>query len=296
VLVAFVLAATVSCDEPKGAAREIVDAMIERYAKAKTYADRGVESNDRGWRQSFKTAYIRSRGMRFELSQGSTSLVDLVLWIRGRRGAIVVSGRERAGVTRRRAFALAKQVSGRAPTIVPALIGSPRDRTSLLRGLTTLHVDGEEVVDQRRWWRIRGRLAEGSPITMWIENGTWVLRKVQIVTWWIEHVTTTIEYETAVVNGLVGWDEVLPPDRWWIGVALDHGGRRIARVFDDTPAKHAGLQVGDELLFVDNAPVSKHGDVTSAIQRAHGLRVFFVVRRGDEVFETSIVPVLHKRD
>src|SRR5690242_14486542 len=57
----------------------------------------------------------------------------------------------------------------------------------------------------------------------------------------------------------------------WIGIELDkgaHGGSKVKRVLDGTPAQRAGLHDGDEVLTVDDVPADSPRALIEHVQRA----------------------------
>ncbi len=66
-----------------------------------------------------------------------------------------------------------------------------------------------------------------------------------------------------------------------VEVTLDQGAFRIISPIDDTPAQHAGLYAGDELISIDTEPVLGRtlDQVTDALRGAPGTLVQLAIRR-----------------
>lgn len=78
-----------------------------------------------------------------------------------------------------------------------------------------------------------------------------------------------------------------------IGITIEYyqEGNRIIEVFDNSPAKNAGIQVGDVLLSVDDQDVYSNGasDISDVIKK-HKLydKISVVVKRGEEEKELFV--------
>lgn len=75
-----------------------------------------------------------------------------------------------------------------------------------------------------------------------------------------------------------------------IEVTLDEGAFRIIAPIDDTPAEHAGLYAGDELISIDTEPVLGRtlDQVTDALRGAPGTSVQLAVRRDGSDLDFAI--------
>ncbi|WP_266368999.1 aspartyl protease family protein [Tellurirhabdus rosea] len=65
----------------------------------------------------------------------------------------------------------------------------------------------------------------------------------------------------------------------------------VERIIDDSPAAQAGLEEGDELLFINNAPAGQLNisEIYKIMQKGEGKAVGLIVRRSGRVFFTEIV-------
>jgi len=65
----------------------------------------------------------------------------------------------------------------------------------------------------------------------------------------------------------------------------------VERIIDDSPAARAGLQEGDELLFINNAPARQLNisEIYKIMQRGEGKAVGLMVRRSGQVFFTEVI-------
>jgi peroxiredoxin len=69
----------------------------------------------------------------------------------------------------------------------------------------------------------------------------------------------------------------------WLGVGIEDGQRgvRVTEVIEGTPAEHAGLAVGDEIVRLDGRPLTTRGDLLTRLHgRKSGERVAIEVARG----------------
>ncbi|GAA4447021.1 hypothetical protein GCM10023091_41240 [Ravibacter arvi] len=80
------------------------------------------------------------------------------------------------------------------------------------------------------------------------------------------------------------------------GLEIRAGGEKfkdifITHVLDKSPANVAGLQPGDQLMFLNNRPVQEMNisEVYKLLQRGHGKSVEMLVKRKGEVFFTQVV-------
>jgi carboxyl-terminal processing protease len=75
-----------------------------------------------------------------------------------------------------------------------------------------------------------------------------------------------------------------------VEVTFDEGAFRIIAPIDDTPAKHAGLYAGDELISIDTKPVLGNtlDQVTNALRGEPGTSVQLAVRRDGSDLDFAI--------
>jgi peroxiredoxin len=69
----------------------------------------------------------------------------------------------------------------------------------------------------------------------------------------------------------------------WLGIGIEDGQRgvRITEVIEGTPAQHAGLAVGDEIVRLDGRALSTSDDLLTRLHgRANGAEVSIEVARG----------------
>lgn len=93
----------------------------------------------------------------------------------------------------------------------------------------------------------------------------------------------------------------------WLGVGIVrglHGGVRISEIIDDTPAAHAGLDTGDEILAVGSEPVTAPNELITAVGKHRiGEGVDLRVWRDGRILDTRVMlmgkpseeEILHRR-
>lgn len=64
----------------------------------------------------------------------------------------------------------------------------------------------------------------------------------------------------------------------------------IGSVIADSPAERADLRPGDEILKVDEAPISTWPDVVQRVRSSPDLPIAFAVRRGEELLSMRVTP------
>lgn len=87
--------------------------------------------------------------------------------------------------------------------------------------------------------------------------------------------------------------ELLVPVGRIVGLELSGGNVNVAAFEDGLSqrAKDAGLQIGDELLFIDDVPIESVGDVRRALNLSDG-RVELTVRRSGQELTLRMEPVI----
>ena len=81
------------------------------------------------------------------------------------------------------------------------------------------------------------------------------------------------------------------------GFTLGLGGVQVISICEiltndgvASPAKEAGIQVGDMIINFDGAEIKSAGDIDAALSRYHGGRVTVTVKSGDGIEKMAIVP------
>ena len=67
---------------------------------------------------------------------------------------------------------------------------------------------------------------------------------------------------------------------------------RVGSISPGMPAEQIGLQAGDEIVMIDERPINNWNDVVANIERRPGEEITLVVKRGEQIFETAVVPKL----
>lgn len=106
---------------------------------------------------------------------------------------------------------------------------------------------------------------------------------------------TTAETIQAVLPRLLAGEKIPKPKFAFLGVGLGRNARPnepgcvIGVVSDDAPAKKAGIQVGDSILTIDNAPVHDYLELRRLLfLRQPGEEVTVKLRRGEEEKELRV--------
>jgi regulator of sigma E protease len=84
-------------------------------------------------------------------------------------------------------------------------------------------------------------------------------------------------YAILVVTFMLGWQEILP-------------GATIEEIVPDSPAEMAGLEVGDVVLYANDAYVENRVVLIDEIQENIGEPVDLTVERGGEMVDLSVTP------
>lgn len=80
-----------------------------------------------------------------------------------------------------------------------------------------------------------------------------------------------------------------PSGRGYLGIRCeDAGGAKVAEVYDDSPAAHAGLQVGDVITLVDRQYIAFCADLAREIASRPGQRVSLSVLRDGKTIEVQV--------
>jgi regulator of sigma E protease len=74
------------------------------------------------------------------------------------------------------------------------------------------------------------------------------------------------------------------------GVPETAVGTFVTDVLPNSPAKEAGLQVGDIIVGADDATFKYNGDLISYVDQAKGKEITLRIQRGDEMINTPIIP------
>jgi regulator of sigma E protease len=65
---------------------------------------------------------------------------------------------------------------------------------------------------------------------------------------------------------------------------------RVGQVFEDSPAKHAGIMEGDVITAIDGHSIELWEELSKAVEKSNGKKLSLHVRRGDEFYVTSLIP------
>src|SRR6202042_3366931 len=75
----------------------------------------------------------------------------------------------------------------------------------------------------------------------------------------------------------------------WLGVWFDPGGLRVRTVMADSPAEHAGIQVGDEIRSIEGVAVASVHDVQQRVAVIPaGKRVAIALQRAGKPIDVPV--------
>jgi peroxiredoxin len=245
----------------------ILARMEQTYASATTYSDHGtVETSS--WTLSFETAFIRDQRLRFEYSAGGRRSHWARVWSDFRHTYTEASrDREITDDGLRIGKPLAVKAGSSAGSsvlitglLLPDLVGrSPTD------DLSAPAILREETLGGSKCWVIGGQDRRGKDVSLWIDQGSYVLRKLVD-----DH--HTIELEPQIGTRLdaanipppditatpaVRRKPFLPPT---LGLYLDGESTKVAFVIPGGPAFRASIVPGDTLVALDGSAMSNGGE------------------------------------
>ena len=309
---------------PRAAA--ILDAMAKTYAQAGSYTDRGevVTTGRYPRRMPFATVFVRPAAFRFEFEvlrssepprDGAGPRPDLssLIWTIGSL-VYMASPHENAELAKGDAltnadletdlgFALlhagrsSSMVSYRVPWML--LFGGPGDK------LDDPSIAGEDTIDGRSCWQITGLDWNREPVTLSIDEATFVLRRVygpddksgamDVTTY---HPVLNAPVDAVQLAGpdiAVGPPALLAPptvqvaaDRW-IGVTAD-ADMVLTVVAADSPAARAKLQLGDQIVSLDGVPVARFAELSERVKHTPiGATLRVGIFRAGKVIEVAVV-------
>ena len=265
-----------------GNAQDIYDEMLQRYARAKSYADHGeatIEAVTAGGIErdqlTFATHYVRGDRFRFDLAVERDPQKAIELWsdkthtylkaffndtIIDYGTNLVAALRAPAGIT-----------AGLTTELPLALL----DRHARPTAVRVVPSNGP-------LWHLVATF-EGHDIELYIDRKSLLVtrteRELHSVQTTSRPVATvikvTVTYEGAVDGNVViaAPELTLPvvPDGppAWLGILTDSTTSRVQQVIPGAPADTAGVKVGDEVVSIDGHVVATGKDV---VDNAHKLR------------------------
>jgi thiol-disulfide isomerase/thioredoxin len=265
---------------------QIYDWMLQRYAYAKTYSDRGevtievVSGTDSDREQlSFATSYVQDDKFRFEMTVEHDPKKTLELWSNKTHtyikaffnDSIVDYGADLVAALRAPAG-----ITAGLTTEVPLALLDRHARPTAVK----------VVPNTDPVWDLIATI-DGHEIELLIDRESLLVQRIvrmqqtvatpshpNIVT-----IKTTITYHAAidrtVTAAMVKPPELLtlpivpdgPPA--WLGILTDPTSSRVQQVIPGAPADVAGVKVGDEVVSIDGHAVTTGKDV---VDNAHKLR------------------------
>lgn len=298
-------------------AAELVSEMAAAYASTSSYEDRGeVTTAFSGQHSSttklaFTTGFARGRRFRFEYTkdhefQGHVlGSQHLVIWSDfshtytewSIKPGIVDDGPDLA-----MALGAAAGISGGssimvAPFLLPELLGRglrPRKAT----------IDGTEVIDGHSCWRIKGSNEQGDPLTLWIDQGAHLLRRLEQSHHFADFDTDEVISFQPVVNAAIAESRLQPPDLTaqppaprpplpppaWAGLMFEDATTKVRLAVPGGPADRAGVHAGDEIVAFDGRHLNGSAELVGDIYRAGvGTRVTLSVLRAGAPLDIALV-------
>lgn len=186
--------------------KQIIDKMAHAYSSCKSYYDEGVVTtvfhDKRGRRTeklSFTTAFARPDRFRFEFREfrnGGQEYEQYIVWRDGesvRTWWSIQPGIENE-TSLGMAIAGATGVSGGSAYTIPSLLLPDEIGGRGLTDLTRLEVLDDEDVNAVPCSKIQGRERSGDVNTLWVEKGSYLVRKIaeqhSFSDFWTETTTT----------------------------------------------------------------------------------------------------------
>jgi len=210
-VVAFVAGQSVYADEPKPDAinaAEVLDRMAKAYAGCKSYHDSGVvktvfvrANGNQTVEKPFTTAFVRPDRFRFEYKekQGGRPEHRYIVWRKGKE--VVTWWDVRPGVEKPeslgRALAGATGVSDSSSHTIPALLLPREIGGRRLTDLSDAKRAKDAKLDRVYCFRIEGKFA-GSPVTLWIEQKSLLVRRIDTQKQFDDFRTETTTYDPAI--------------------------------------------------------------------------------------------------
>jgi thiol-disulfide isomerase/thioredoxin len=285
---------------------QIYDWMLQRYAYAKTYSDRGevtieVVSGKASEREqlSFTTSYVHDDKFRLELTVEHDPKKTLELWSNKTHtyikaffnDSIVDYGADLIAALRAPAG-----ITAGLTTEVPLLLLDKHARPTAIKV-----VPNTEPV-----WDLLATI-DGHEIELFIDRESLLLTRIERTQRTVATasrpvvavIKTTITYH-AVLDRTVTAAMVVSPELTlpivpdgppaWLGILTDPTSARVQQVIPGAPADIAGVKVGDEVISIDGHAVTTGKDV---VDNAHKLRAeqrapIVVKRNGTDVPLTVI--------
>jgi thiol-disulfide isomerase/thioredoxin len=288
-------------------AEEIVATMAQAYASAISYEDQGVRTMDWDGREqsAFRIAFVRGDRFRYESRRHVDRNRGVILWSDGKHA--YVRSDEHAWTT------------DYGPDLASAIRGLPLTSSSLppeIEGLLfsevasilvpsfpgQLRLDGVETVDGHSCWQVTKDAGRVRTI-MWIDQRSHVLRRASSRYQLGEdddHVVITDDTTFApILNRAVTAASLKPPildqikivtKPGWVGIRLAKTPT-ITQVVSGSPAEHAGLQVGDEVISVAGQTVATGDEVALRTRAlALGKKAAIVIRRDGRELTIAVEP------
>ena len=152
-------------------------------------------------------------------------------------------------------------------------------------------------------WKLIGRDPHGERVVVWIDCETYLVRRIETshhiaakgsVPEFTFEQTTTYDPSLAVTaEALSRRPEALPqpPPPPWFGIAFNRNaqGARVTSVIPDSPAAHAGIAAGDEIVALDGRAIATSAEVVARVSRANvGARLVATVSRTGQTLDIPV--------
>ena len=170
--------------------KQILDNMVHVYAGCKSYTDSGSvkavftsPSGNFTIERNFTTAFVRPDRFRFECREKNSSSRDsrYIVWLKGKevqmwRDTPPAGVRKMDSLTT--ALAQTSGPSGGSASSIPALLFPDRVGGFRLSNLSELKRIEDTAFDGSICFRLFGRFSTESAMTLWIDNRTFLLRRI----------------------------------------------------------------------------------------------------------------------
>jgi thiol-disulfide isomerase/thioredoxin len=273
------------------------------YRGLASYADHGAlraqVSTGAVHTLTFDTAFERPTGFRFESDDDGDRAKSFVIWTDGGRARsmwFLKPGIVTDDASIRSPLDAAAGASSGASLLVPQLLAPDIVGRSPLGGLGPATLAGVEPLDGHPCFHLRMQ-----SVDLWIDRDSYLMRRVteHLDTGHGLQVNTTIAY-TPRANPTLTAAELAAPnigsariarheEPVWLGVWFDPGGLRVRTVMADSPAEHAGIQLGDEVRSIDGVAVTNVHDVQQQVAQAPpGKRVVVALQRAGKPIDIPV--------
>lgn len=170
-------------------AQQIMDGVISAYASCGTYVDEGQvrtvfleKGGSRTVVKPFKTAFVRPSQFRFEfkMRRGEEGWDRFIAWQQG--GTVkswsAFNKKAKAEEWLPTVIAAFTGISSKASLTIPHLLMPGLLEAHSLPSLTGLRLDGEEKINGRFAYRVKGEYLPNNPVTVWVDKEKFLILRI----------------------------------------------------------------------------------------------------------------------